>query len=254
MEKKTFWLDKNGGLGYRLKEYILKTRVKSILVSIFISMIISFLFLALVAGVGEIVLFVFFLLMNLINLIFPIWNTVSKLFSVFSEKSLIIFFVLAYIIVFSFNIIKMIKELKKEKEDIKKKFNLDNSKFKDYIEEIKKQIEEDEEEDSNDISDVKNINPPVVRSIFLDFLGRIILGCILTLVIVIIICVIGFGGGVDNGGKVSSGYCKVEGSYRNRYVRCYGDYSESAKNKATIKANECNRHIDNIPGCHSVYH
>lgn len=31
------------------------------------------------------------------------------------------------------------------------------------------------------------------------------------------------------------GYCKIEGTYQNRYVRCYGNYSPKAKNRAQKK-------------------
>ena len=47
-----------------------------------------------------------------------------------------------------------------------------------------------------------------------------------------------------------NGYCKLAGTYRNRYVQCYGDYSPSAKKAAEAKAAECNNpKTPDIPGC-----
>lgn len=51
----------------------------------------------------------------------------------------------------------------------------------------------------------------------------------------------------------NTGYCKLEGTYGNRYVKCYGDYSPRAKSRAEKKAKQCNRSINPISGCTSTY-
>lgn len=50
-----------------------------------------------------------------------------------------------------------------------------------------------------------------------------------------------------------TGYCRIEGTYRNRYVRCYGDYSPRAKSRAEKQADYCNRSSDPVSGCTSTY-
>lgn len=60
--------------------------------------------------------------------------------------------------------------------------------------------------------------------------------------------------GNNNGGVQGySGYCRIVGTYRNRYVECYGNYSPSAYNRAHAKANECNRNAEPIGGCTGIY-
>jgi len=50
-----------------------------------------------------------------------------------------------------------------------------------------------------------------------------------------------------------TGYCAVEGTYRNRYARCYGNYSPSAKRNAESKAYECNVNTRAVQGCYNTY-
>lgn len=50
-----------------------------------------------------------------------------------------------------------------------------------------------------------------------------------------------------------TGYCNIEGSYRRRYVVCYGDYSPDARRAAEAKANQCNRTSDPVQGCTGSY-
>ena len=45
------------------------------------------------------------------------------------------------------------------------------------------------------------------------------------------------------------GYCQLEGYYRHRYVKCYGDYTAAAKNAADARANLCNTSPYNEAGC-----
>ena len=53
--------------------------------------------------------------------------------------------------------------------------------------------------------------------------------------------------------KNYTGYCQIVGTYRNRYVKCYGEYSPSAKRRAEEHAQTCNLRSDPIGGCTSVY-
>lgn len=55
------------------------------------------------------------------------------------------------------------------------------------------------------------------------------------------------------GTKTYNGYCDVEGTYRNRYARCYGDYRESARIQAEEKAYNCNIHGYGYQGCYNRY-
>ena len=61
----------------------------------------------------------------------------------------------------------------------------------------------------------------------------------------------------DNENNSSSnnytGYCRIEGTYRNRYVNCYGNYNPRARERALERASLCNRSPQNISGCTSTY-
>ena len=48
-----------------------------------------------------------------------------------------------------------------------------------------------------------------------------------------------------------TGYCSVEGTYRNRYARCYGNYSPTAQSQA--QAYQCNSNSRAIQGCYNTY-
>ena len=50
-----------------------------------------------------------------------------------------------------------------------------------------------------------------------------------------------------------TGYCQIEGTYRRRYLRCYGDYSPRAKREAQKQADYCNRSAEPVGGCTSKY-
>ena len=50
-----------------------------------------------------------------------------------------------------------------------------------------------------------------------------------------------------------TGYCKIEGTYRNRYVRCYGNYSPKVKAMAEKKARHCNQSLEPVGVCTSTY-
>jgi cytoskeletal protein RodZ len=52
---------------------------------------------------------------------------------------------------------------------------------------------------------------------------------------------------------VYTGYCQVQGTYRNRYAQCYGDYSPNAKSAAQAKAYECNASSRAVQGCYNTY-
>lgn len=51
-----------------------------------------------------------------------------------------------------------------------------------------------------------------------------------------------------------TGYCSVEGTYRQRYAECYGDYSPQALQKAEEQAYICNTSAYNESGCYDTYY
>lgn len=50
-----------------------------------------------------------------------------------------------------------------------------------------------------------------------------------------------------------TGYCQLHGTYGHRYVKCYGNYSPSAKWRAERKADQCNSSVNPVSGCTSTY-
>ena len=100
-------------------------------------------------------------------------------------------------------------------------------------------------------------------NVFLEWLGEYAIYCILWYGGAFILGAFMFTACDSNTGSNSgnydsidqgySGYCEILGTYRNRYVKCYGNYSPSAYNSAHAKANECNRNSEPVSGCTGIY-